>query len=165
MNDYNYNGYTNGPDNEEMGWDDTISEEQTFVLLPEGEYNFTVKDFRRDRYQPRKGGKLPACNKAVLTIEIDGGENGRTTLEHNLFLHKKTEGLLSAFFLSIGQKKHGEPLRMNWAAVPGSRGRCRVRVREYEYQGEKRARNEISRFIETPSQTSIPSSMPQKGTF
>ena len=161
MNDYNgYSNY-NGPDSSEMGWDDTISEEQTFVLLPEGEYNFTVKNFRRDRHQPREGGKLPACNKAVLTIEIDGGDKGKTTLEHNLFLHRSTEGLLSAFFLSIGQKKHGEPLRMNWTAVPGSKGRCRVRVREYEYQGEKRARNEIARFIEPPNQTA----MPQKGMF
>ena len=159
MNDYN------AADSDELGWDATISEEQTFVLLPEGEYGFTVKDFRRDRYQPREGSKLPACNKAILTIEIDGGENGKTTLEHNLFLHKRTEGLLSAFFLSIGQKKHGEPLRMNWNAVVGATGRCRVKVREYTYQGENYKRNEIQRFLEAPSQTAMPASVPQKGTF
>lgn len=147
----------------ELGWDDVITEERSFILLPEGEYNFTVKDFRRDRYTPKnETAKLPPCNKAVLTIEIDGGSKGKITLEHNLFLHQSVEGLLSAFFLSIGLKKHGEPLRMEWNKVVGCKGRCKVGIREWKSQntGETMQSNEIKRFLEpAPVQT------PPRGTF
>ncbi|MDK7260530.1 hypothetical protein QP450_07255, partial [Gardnerella vaginalis] len=57
---------------------------------------------------------------------------GITFATHNLFLHSRTEGLLSAFFGAIGQKKHGEPLRMNWNSVIGSVGVATFKNREYK---------------------------------
>ncbi len=142
----------------EMGWDDVITEESSFVLLPEGDYSFTVKDFKRERHIPKSAdAKLPACNKAVLTIEVDGKDKGKATITHNLFLHQSVEGLLSAFFISIGQKKHGEPLRMDWSKVVGANGRCKVGIRSWENRnnGEKMQSNEIKRFLE-PRQVQLP---------
>ena len=49
----------------------------------------------------------------------------------NLFLHSSTEGMLSAFFGAIGQKRKGEPLRMDWDAIIGKVGVCKVGSREY----------------------------------
>ena len=92
--------------------------------------------------------KLPKCPKAELEIELTGPE-GTTRVNHNLFLHQKTEGLLSAFFISIGLKKHGEPLAMNWNAVPGAHGRCKVKIREWTNdKGEVKQSNQIERFLD-----------------
>lgn len=73
---------------------------------------------------------MPACNKAVISLEIETDE-GVASLKHNLFLHSSTEGMLSAFFGAIGQKKHGEPLKMNWNTVVGATGVCSVKNRTY----------------------------------
>lgn len=112
----------------ELGWDDEISNDSTFTLLPAGDYNFEVIGFERGRHNG--SDKLPACNKAILTLELSDGIN-TVQIKHNLMLHTKTEGLVCAFFVAIGQRKHGEPLRMNWPAVVGSTGRCKVGIRQY----------------------------------
>ena len=128
----------------EFGWDDTITKDSSdIILLPEGDYNFTVESFERARHTG--SDKLPACNKAILTLRVDAPE-GTVKLTHNLFLHSKTEGLLSAFFSSIGQKKKGEPLKMNWAQVPGSTGKCKIGIHTYTKDGEERKNNDIKRF-------------------
>lgn len=128
----------------ELGWDDTIEKDASeFVTLPEGDYDFTVESFDRARHTG--SDKLPPCNKAVLKIRINGPEE-TVLVTHNLFLHTKTEGMLSAFFSAIGQKKKGEPLRMNWAAVPGATGRLKLGIHKYERDGEQRTINEIKRF-------------------
>lgn len=117
----------------EFGWDDTIQQESPeFILLPEGLYNFVVKSFERGRHMPnpQNPGKLPACNKATVFIEIST-DQGEAVLKHNLFLHSSTEGLLSAFFGAIGQKKKGEPLKMNWQTIVGARGVCKVGIKTY----------------------------------
>lgn len=118
----------------EFGWDDTIQEDsKEFITLAPGDYVFTVTNFERGRHtpNPQNPGKLPACNKAIITLQVETDE-GLTTMTHNLFLHSSTEGMLSAFFGAIGQKKHGEPLQMNWNTVVGSTGVCRVGNRTYK---------------------------------
>ncbi len=129
----------------ELNWDDTIAKDPSdFILLPEGDYNFTVESFERGRHEG--SAKLPACNKAVLTLRIDSAE-GTAKITHNLFLHSKTEGLLSAFFCCIGQKKKGEPLKMDWGKVPGSVGKCKVGTYSYTNRdGEERKSNDIKKF-------------------
>lgn len=118
----------------EFGWDETIQEDaKEFITLTPGDYVFTVTNFERGRHtpNPQNPGKLPACNKAIITIQVET-EEGSATMTHNLFLHSSTEGMLSAFFGAIGQKKHGEPLQMNWNTVVGSTGVCRVGNRTYK---------------------------------
>lgn len=116
----------------EFGWDDTIQKDSEFILLPDGLYWFTVKEYDRGRHtpNPRNPGKLPACNKATVHLTIVANE-GKTELCHNLFLHSSTEGMLSAFFGAVGQKRKGEPLRMDWDAIIGKVGVCKVGHREY----------------------------------
>lgn len=141
----------------ELGWDDTIEKETDFITLPEGDYDFTVESFDRARHDG--SGKLPPCNKAVLKIRIDAPE-GTVTLTHNLFLHTNVEGLLSAFFASIGQKKKGQQLRMNWSTVPGSTGRLRLGIYKYEKNGEQRTINEVKKFY--PKENNAPAFTPGK---
>ena len=129
----------------ELGWDDEIEKDGSeFVLLPEGDYNFTVKKFERARFAG--SDKMPACNQAKLELAIHTVEHGDIIVFHNLFLHTKTEGLLSNFFAGIGQKKKGEKLRMNWNAVIGSKGKCKLIVNKYMSKGEERANNQVKTF-------------------
>ncbi len=132
-------------DNErELDWNDTIEKDSSdFITLPEGDYDFMVESFDRARHNG--SDNLPPCNKAILKIRIDDPA-GTVIVTHNLFLHTKVEGLISAFFSSIGQKKKGEQLRMNWALVPGARGRLKLGIRKYQKDGEDRTINEIKKF-------------------
>lgn len=131
-----------------LGWDDTIENDSTgFVLLPEGDYTFTVTGFERAYHNG--SDNLPACPKAVLTIELDGGAKGKATIKQNLFMHSRVEGKLCAFFTAIGHRKHGEPLRMDWSRVLGATGSCHVAIRKWTSKtGEQMESNEIKRFIE-----------------
>lgn len=132
----------------EFAWDDVITKDGgSYELLPEGDYYFSVKSFQRGRYNG--GAKIPPCNQANLEIEVFAEDGASTVVKHSLFLHQRTEGLLSAFFVSIGQKKHGEPLKMNWNAVPGSSGRCHLYIDEWTTdRGETRKNNKIRYFID-----------------
>lgn len=139
----------------EMDWEGTITADaEEFILLPEGDYDFTVESFERSRF----GGseKMPPCNQAVLKMRIDTSF-GTVYINHNLLLHSKTEWSLSAFFSSIGLKKKGEPLRMNWQLVPGARGRCKVTNKLYkdnQYNEVKKfyPREEVKTGTYTPGQ-------------
>lgn len=132
----------------ELGWDDEISQESTFVLLEEGDYRFKVANFERGRHTG--SARLPACNKAILTLDIfDAAGRKLTSMQHNLFLHSSVEGMISAFFLSIGLKKHGEPLKMNWGTVTGAEGWCHVYVDKWTNdKGEEKQNNKIKYFLD-----------------
>lgn len=142
----NYNAY-NEPEGRELGWDDSISnDESEFQPLPEGDYTFTVTKFERGRSTGK--GKLPACNMAILTLQIEGG--GRTvTVTEKLVLHSSLEWKLSSFFRSIGQKKHGERLCPRWNEVVGSKGRCRVYIDKYVgNDGKEHQNNKIDKYLD-----------------
>lgn len=126
----------------ELGWDDTIEKESAgFITLPEGDYVFKVLEFQRARHEGSE--KLPPCNKAVITLAIETPE-GEAQIRHNLFLHSRTEGMVSAFFIGIGLKKHGEPLKMDWPKVIGRTGKAKISVREYN----GKQYNDVKRFLD-----------------
>jgi len=131
----------------ELGWDDDIEKDSPdFVILPEGDYGFEIIDFERGRH----GGsdKLPACNKATVKIKVQGAE-GVTVINHNLFLHSITEGMLCSFFTGIGQRKKGEKVTMNWGKVVGSTGTAKVGIKKWTNdKGEEKIFNEIRKFYE-----------------
>lgn len=131
-----------------MGWDDVIeSDGQEYVVLPEGDYNFTVTNVERGYFNGSP--KVPACNQAILTLNVDGGEHGHVTVRANLLLYRSLEWKLAQFFRSIGQKKHGEKLVMNWPAVNGAHGRCHIKPRSYTgNDGMPRQANEIERYLD-----------------
>jgi hypothetical protein len=118
-------------DFKEIGWEDEINDEGegfSYTLLPEGDYDFTVAKFERARHAG--SAKVPPCNMAKVTFTIWGAEDS-VEITENYFLCKKFEWKLSQLFLAVGLKKHGEPLRMNWGALAGTRGKCRVYIDNY----------------------------------
>ena len=130
-----------------LDWDDAIeSDGQEFVILEEGDYNFTVTDFERGRFPG--GAKIPPCNKAALTLQVKTPD-GVAICRTDLLLYKTMEWKLSAFFRCIGQKKHGERLVMDWNSVKGSRGRAHFQPRAYtDRDGNERQANDLDRFYD-----------------
>lgn len=113
----------------EYSWDEEIiNEGGDFVLLPEGDYDFTVVKVERARHSG--SAKVPPCNMAKVTFAIWGAED-KVEVTENFFLCNKFEWKLSSLFLAIGLKKHGEPLKMNWTAVTGAKGRCHIYIDKY----------------------------------
>ena len=83
-----------------------------------------------------------------MTVSVSSAEASGDVLT-NLFLHSKFEWKLCQFFTSIGQRKHGEAMRMNWGAVPGASGVCHVGVRKWTgNDGKERESNEITEFYD-----------------
>jgi hypothetical protein len=130
-----------------MNWDDAIETDgQEYILLPEGEYNFKVTNFERGRFVG--SAKIPQCNKATITIQIEAKE-GTTSVKFDLILYRTLEWRISAFFRCIGQKKHGEKLTMDWGKVVGSKGRAYIKQRSYTNQnGDEKFINDVDRFID-----------------
>lgn len=147
-----YDSMGSGVGETELAWDAEIEKESPeFITLPEGEYEFEIVSFERARYAG--GDKLPPCNQAKLKLQVTT-KDGIATIMHNLFLHSRTEGMLSAFFNCIGQKKHGEKLKMDWNRVIGSKGRAKVGIRVYkDNNGNDRQANEVKRFLEPEAPT------------
>lgn len=126
----------------EIGWEDEISEESSFVLLEEGDYDFTVTSYERKRFPG--SAKMCACNQVELRLEVGG-----IPLTDSLFLNKKAEWRISQFLISIGMKRKGVPCKPNWNAIPGSRGRCKVGIRTWTNKnGDRRQSNEIKEYYE-----------------
>lgn len=130
----------------ELGWDDEISNEAEFVILPEGDYDFEITNFERSR--SKGSDSVPKSNMAIIDIRISDGRQS-TTIKDYLVLHSKLEWKLSQFFRAIGQKKQGESVRMNWGAVVGAKGRCKVIVEKYVTdKGEQRESNKIAKYYD-----------------
>ena len=129
-----------------MNWDDTIeSDGQEYVVLPEGDYTFTVTDFERGHFPG--SAKIPPCNKATITIAIDN-DKGVANARFDLILYRTLEWKISSFFRCIGQKKHGEKVTMDWGKVVNSHGKAHIRPRSYVKDGEERQVNDVERFLD-----------------
>lgn len=113
-----------GTEERELGWDDTISQESSFVELPEGDYDFTIDHYDRARFPGSE--KIPACNMATVYFNVRGADGTEASVRENFILHKRMEWKLSELFRSVGLKKEGEEIRMNWNALPGLTGRCHI---------------------------------------
>lgn len=150
--------YTNTP--HELSWDDEISNESSYILLEEGDYDFTVTAFERGRFPG--SSKLPACGKATLTLAVETRE-GTASVKYDLIMYSTLEWKLSEFFRAIGQKKHGEPLRPRWNEVVGSRGRAHFKPRTYtKKDGSEGKANDVDRFYDyEPAASQRPASYQQ----
>lgn len=144
-----------------FSWDDMINNESTFTLVEEGDYDFKVMKVERGRH----GGsaKLPACPKVTLTLAIlDDSGSELTSLTHNIYMHSSVEGLISAFLLSVGLKKHGEPVRLTeFEKAPGRVGKCHVYKDKWTNdRGEEKENNKIKYFLDA-----APAAQPSQATY
>lgn len=136
--------YNNMP--HEIGWDDEIVNDGGFILLEEGDYNFTVTGFDRGRFPGSE--KIQECAKATLTLTVETQE-GSVDVKYDLLMWSTLEWKISEFFRAIGQKKHGEASRPNWGRVIGAQGRGRFKPRSYTGRdGNERQTNDVDKFYD-----------------
>lgn len=133
-------------------WDSPIENDEQFTLLPAGDYDFTVKSFSRSEYTPRnpQSSKIPACKAADFVLVIqDPATGAEAEIEDRIFMLKRFEWKMCAFFTAIGQRKKGERLVPNWQAAIGARGRCTIGVRKYTgTDGREYSENQITAYLE-----------------
>ena len=142
-------------DDDVLDYDSEISEEG-FPTIPAGDYDFTVVSAERDRFSGNE--KAKACPIVKLTCRVDSAQ-GTVDIQHRFFLYKKNEWQLSQFFACVGLKKKGEPLKMNWQAAIGRKGRCKVGKRQYNGNDYL----EIKKFYEPAG--AAPAPVPAGGGF
>ncbi len=144
-----------------LGWDDEgkVQDGGDFDVLPEGEYTYEVTNFKRERFDGSKN--MGPCPVAVLQLRCEN-EHASGTIFTRLYLNSKVMFRISNFFKSAGlvaaDAPEGTSMPMSlFGQAAGSTGRCKVKVRKYEVNGEKRESNDVD-FI-------VPKASDQKGMF
>ena len=151
--------------NQNLEWGNTgyIEEEQAYIDLPEGQYYFTVTEFKKDRYEG--GTKIPACNKAVVLFEITTPD-GKGRIWENYFCVSTLAWKMRELFEGVGIIQKNEPISMAmWDALVGRSGVCDVGIREYkDRDGNAHYTRYIKKILPNGSvpQQPIPQQAPQQ---
>jgi len=116
-------------------------EEQEYVLLAPGEYEFTVDSVDFGDYNG--SDKIPACGKVTVNIHVDT-DKGKAFLNNNFYVCKEAAGMIAAFFKCIGMIKEGQKtFSPDWDHIKGKKGI--VKTSQREYKGNMY--NQVDRFI------------------
>lgn len=128
----------------ELGWDDDILNEPAAPKVAAGEYDFIVDHFERAKVGG--DGAYAGVNKAVVYCNIC--TDGDPQLKTDLILHTRMQWKLAQFFISIGlmENKEDAQLRMDWNAIGGQRGRCKVEEKP-NYKDKTKTHSEITEFL------------------
>lgn len=133
---------------EALDWDSEIENDGSgeILILEEGDYTFKVREFTRGRFPG--SAKIKPCPKASFVLEVET-DKGTALCFEDLILSTSLEWKLSAFFRSIGLKKHGEKLKPRWDKVLGAVGRAHFKPAVYTNKnGEERKKNTLVRYID-----------------
>lgn len=129
-----------------LSWDAVIEDEgssKAWEPLEAGDYDFEVVNYDRSY------GKDGVTPRLDLTLLVDG----RVEVKDWLHFKKKAEWKISQFLICIGMKKHGEPSKVDFDNLIGSKGRCRVSVRTFtKNNGEEGKGNNIDAYLEPKPQ-------------
>ena len=104
-------------------------EEQEYVLLEPGEYEFVIDSIDYDDHNG--SAKIPPCGKVIVNLHVDT-DKGRAFLKNNFYICKEGAGLMAAFMKSIGELKDGQKtFTPDWDAYVNKTGIVKVNHREY----------------------------------
>lgn len=109
-----------------------------FVLLPEGDYDFTIIDLKESRHQARPGGKVGSCKQVNPVFRVTNPEDGSPVDldNYNLFMwnSKGCIGMIAQYYDSIGLHKKGDPIRFDWIKEHhiGKTGRLEIKHEAYK---------------------------------
>ena len=131
------------PEGHALDWNDAIQKDNQYILLPEGDYPFTIDHYERARHDGSE--KIPPCPKSVVYFNIQGDNGEMTQIRESYILWSSLEWKLSELFRSVGLKKKGEPLNMQWDKLPGLSGRCKIKIDADRKDPEKKY-NHIDRL-------------------
>ena len=129
-----------------------LAEEREYTLLKAGSYPFVITNVEKKFYEPKEGSKLPSCPQAQITLEVDGGDQGKTKLIHNLFYTKSTIWKVTELFMAVGLAKKGENYNPDPEQLLGKSAMCELSQQGYvKNDGNNGARNEIKKCFANPN--------------
>ena len=138
--------------------------DSNYVLLPAGDYDFTVVNLKESRHQDR-GGKVGNCKQINPVFRVINPETGQPVdLEnYNLYMwnSKGCISMIAQYFDSIGLHKKGEQLVFDWRKERhiGQTGRFAIRHESYKNKdGQDRTSAKISKFYPKEEAAPAPAS-------
>ncbi|WP_270630946.1 hypothetical protein [Limosilactobacillus mucosae] len=145
----------NNQNNEFLNWGEGFTaQEDEYVLLDEGVYNFTISKMEKKVYDGNSS-KIPnGCPYAELTIQVESSK-GTANIRERLYLMKSMQWKLTQFFAGIGQPVvTGQVFNPNWETVVGSKGRAEITQHHYTNQnGDDRTNNQVARYLKPQDPT------------
>jgi len=120
-----------------IGYNGECGDGEPLIGIPEGEHYFRVRNVTKGFDEKHQ------CDAATVTLEVRAGET-TATIQDKLPCHTAFEWKLGAFFKSLGLRKSGEKLRMNWDAAVGQWGRCKIVIKK----GRERDFHNIGSYLD-----------------
>jgi len=149
-------------ENRPIGWDEEfiVQEENEFITLEEGDYDFEIVNFERTQYSG--SDKVPPCMRLDVKIRVTDGIKS-TTITDKIFLIQKFAWKLSDLLAAVGLAKTKDAARpaMIQQSI-GLKGRCHVTKTAGNNPGtffnnvskyHRKAENQLSGFTPAPSAT------------
>lgn len=114
-------------------WGDTIAWEDApeYVVLPPGNYEFTVMNWDRGHYEGNPATGKIACNTARVTVAVET-DKGTAYAKYTFYLKKSAIGFVRDFFLCIGLMKKGEAFTPDFDKAIGCKGMAQFDNRPYK---------------------------------
>lgn len=145
----------NNDNNEFLNWGESFTaQEDEFVLLDEGVYNFTVTKMEKKIYDGNSSKIKNGCPYAELNLQIESPK-GTANVRERLYLMKSMQWKLTQFFMGIGQQVVvGQPFNPNWETVIGSKGKAEITQHSYTNQnGDNRTNNQVAHYLKPTDPT------------
>ncbi len=145
---------------EALDWDDEVSDEGGFALLPAGTYPFEVIKVEKERYEG--GDKVAACPRAAVTLNILTND-GWVPVVDRLLLNTKMAWKIAKFFESLGYVKNPETSKvpMRWNEIEGKQGWLKLKVRKFtKKDGSEGEGNDVEEYLKPEDWPDQPASMP-----
>lgn len=154
---------------EEMEWNDldiVIDDAEVkdggsktdFVMLPKGEYPFTIAKVEFKNYQPKPGkttGITKPCKQITLGLVVDGGDKGKAWVDENLYFYPTCMFRVLSVFKSVGLISDGYKGSLPWDQLKGAEGRAKFDVETYHSTkySEDRERMVAKSFLKAAAKT------------
>ena len=150
-----------------LDWDVTeVVDDRGFTLLPAGTYAFEVAKIERERF--KGSDKMEACPRAKVTLNVWTSQ-GWAPVVDRLMLNTKMAWRIARFFEGLGFDRDPQTgsVKIDWNAAVGKQGYVKIKVRDYQSNGETRQANDIDAYLKpcewpteqqaaAPEQTSLP---------
>lgn len=131
----------NKTDEKILTWDDACEVE--FNVLPEGAIvDFTVVDVIKGRNAKKNCPTMEVCIKATSK------EYGDTDIKETYNLTSKGAYFIKQIMTACNIYTNGKTMAQLASELKGKKGRAKVRVNSWEYNGMTYSNNRISEFLE-----------------
>lgn len=143
------------PEVVQRSWDDVVPAPEdesgggeAYVLLPQGIYQFTVVNTKALAPTEEATEKTPAgTHRMEVTLRVQH-EGNKVHLRKVFYALSSFDKITAAFFLTVGLRKHKEPIRFAWREARGRDGWCKVDNRHGTGKYAGKLYNEVAFFVD-----------------